>query len=160
MLISRTDLPPTRLGFVSRPQVTIRENGQLLFSKAATKVLKNCGLAVIEWDPHTRALKIKAVSSPPKGLQADQCFTINYTSRTRNGYISASGLWKYLKYDYKEAGSQPFGVSLDESQSTVTFRLPERTPARRPTKPKAQPQPASEFEEEGDLEEEKVEINS
>lgn len=136
--VSRTSLPELSRGAAGKESVTVHENGQLVLSSKAIKVLgiedAKETLVVLGFDTATRSLVI-AVATPKlvKAVGGEAgCYKLRGNKKTKQGVFAASAflqdpndeIFGGNKYLYRESGNQTFDATVDEKNKTVTCTLP------------------------------------
>jgi hypothetical protein len=135
--VKRSDIPvPIKGKTATSPQVTINENGQMVFSTLAVKVLggKACAKVGIYYDKDKRIIAVF-----PQGHKTiakasdDQLWGLKHASKGNSAGLSGSGSFlndtehKVFatddeKYDYKASGGHTFPVT--EREGFISFVLP------------------------------------
>ena len=135
--VRRTDIPvPIKGKVATSPQVTINENGQMVFSTLAVKVLggKACLKVGVFFDKVNRTIGVfpkghKAIAKQPD----ETLWDLKHSSKGNSAGLSGSGSFlsdtehKVFatddeKYLYKESGSQHFPIT--EKDGYISFVLP------------------------------------
>jgi hypothetical protein len=135
--VRRSDIPvPVKGKVATSPQVTINENGQMVFSTLAVRVLggKACTKVGVFYDKEKRTIGVF-----PKGHKAivkqpdETLWDLKHSSKGNSAGLSGSGSFlndiehKVFaddgeKYNYKESGGQTFPVT--ERDGYISFVLP------------------------------------
>ena len=130
LTIRKRDIPDLakdqRIGAIGKARVTLRPQGQILFSKLVRNALgSEATLIVAQFSEESRNLTLFAVTEPPAGLEEEDCFRL-FRSGRRAGTVllSAGALMRWLEYDYKKSGNQVIDAVVNETRHSVSFVLP------------------------------------
>lgn len=125
----------------SLPAVSIRENGQIGFSKAASEAFTQFTHCLIQYDPETRVCTFLPMNPGKlaKGVKAEELFTVNESKKGKGSdrYMGLAGLFKEpdINYDYKAAGTHTYPAEVNPKTNAVSFTIPAVAP---PMKPKTE----------------------
>lgn len=140
--VRRSSVPvPIKGKVATDPQCTINENGQMVFSTLAMKILggKACVKVAIAYDKDKRTVVVFPAGHPklPKNYPDAELWTIKHSSKGNSAGLSGSGSFLQSeatfgneRYDYKESGGQTFPVT--EREGCVMFTLPKGALTRKP----------------------------
>ena len=133
-VVRRTDLP-ARARFngstPGKPHARLHKLGNLHFSKAAAEIFDGRPMVFVSFDEEARRVKFTAVDKPPKGLEEEHCFPLNYHSYkgTRTDCaIAVKRLFALLEIEFVA----PVDVSIGElnpQAHSITVAVPTPTPA-------------------------------
>ena len=133
-VVRRTDLP-ARARFngstPGKPHVRLHKLGNLHFSKAAAEIFDGRPMAFVSFDEETRRGKFTAVDKPPKGLEEQHCFPLNYHSYkgTRTDCaIAVKRLFTFLDIELSGPVDVPI-LELNPQAHSITVALPVPAPA-------------------------------
>jgi hypothetical protein len=144
--VRRSAIPqPMKGKAATDPQITINENGQLVFSTLAMKIIggKACTKVAIAYDPVKRTVAVfpQGHTKLPKDFPDKEFWGIKHSSKGNSAGLQGSGAFlndtehKVFaadedRYNYKESGGQTFPVQ--EKEGTLVFTLPKGALQRRP----------------------------
>lgn len=154
-IIDASKLPVSRRGFsAGGPSISIRDNGQILFSTALVKALSIAepSPVVVGFESDKRILHFYVGTGIPASIAKEKHMALRYSAKNKSASMNGAGFLHAimdpatgkaaggLGYDFRKSGTQVFNGDsikvLDSAAKHVGLALPEGALMPRPVAPR------------------------